>query len=143
MLICYIFSSPVSFNLLIVAWLEHFLSTVFSVVLFPVFHASYQQVNNIFHLSFIISINKSSLLNLFSIDFSYLPLVIIIKIYLTLHFLFLESNFLFLFLLSVCLRLQVNPQNKNQFSGISPERGFADFIFAHIILHLVVMNFIG
>ena len=44
---------------------------------------------------------------------------------------------------SVCLRLQVNPQNKSEFSGISPERGFADFIFAHVILHLVVMNFIG
>ncbi|GJQ71600.1 hypothetical protein Trydic_g11302, partial [Trypoxylus dichotomus] len=47
------------------------------------------------------------------------------------------------FVLGVCLRLQVNPENKNQFSGISPERGFADFIFAHIVLHLVVMNFIG
>lgn len=44
---------------------------------------------------------------------------------------------------SVCLRLQVNPQNKSQFHGISPERGFADFIFAHVILHIVVMNFIG
>ncbi|XP_076684425.1 dolichyl-diphosphooligosaccharide--protein glycosyltransferase subunit [Andrena cerasifolii] len=47
------------------------------------------------------------------------------------------------FVLGVCLRLQVNPQNKSQFHGISPERGFADFIFAHIILHIVVMNFIG
>merc|ERR1711951_346974 len=47
------------------------------------------------------------------------------------------------FILGVCLRLQVNPQNKSHFEGISPERGFADFIFAHIILHLVVMNFIG
>ncbi|KAG5894691.1 hypothetical protein JTB14_034739 [Gonioctena quinquepunctata] len=47
------------------------------------------------------------------------------------------------FVLAVCLRLQVNPENKNQFSGISPERGFADFIFAHMVLHLVVMNFIG
>ncbi|XP_050297097.1 dolichyl-diphosphooligosaccharide--protein glycosyltransferase subunit DAD1 [Anthonomus grandis grandis] len=47
------------------------------------------------------------------------------------------------FVLGVCLRLQVNPENKNQFYGISPERGFADFIFAHVILHLVVMNFIG
>lgn len=47
------------------------------------------------------------------------------------------------FCFSVCLRLQVNPQNRNQFHGISPERGFADFIFAHIILHIVIMNFIG
>ncbi|XP_005113102.1 dolichyl-diphosphooligosaccharide--protein glycosyltransferase subunit DAD1 [Aplysia californica] len=47
------------------------------------------------------------------------------------------------FVLGVCLRLQSNPQNKSEFSGISPERSFADFVFAHIILHLVVMNFIG
>ncbi|KAJ8926086.1 hypothetical protein NQ315_009943 [Exocentrus adspersus] len=47
------------------------------------------------------------------------------------------------FVLGVCLRLQANPENKSQFAGISPERGFADFIFAHIVLHLVVMNFIG
>ncbi len=45
--------------------------------------------------------------------------------------------------LSVCLRLQVNPQNRDKFSGITPERGFADFIFAQVILHLVVVNFIG
>ncbi|XP_055309440.1 dolichyl-diphosphooligosaccharide--protein glycosyltransferase subunit DAD1-like, partial [Sitodiplosis mosellana] len=47
------------------------------------------------------------------------------------------------FVLGVCLRLQVNPENKHQFSGISAERGFADFILAHVILHLVVVNFIG
>merc|ERR1712141_257120 len=47
------------------------------------------------------------------------------------------------FVLGVCLRLQVNPQNKLDFTGIGPERSFADFIFAHVILHLVVMNFIG
>lgn len=47
------------------------------------------------------------------------------------------------FVLAVCLRLQANPPNKAVFAGISPERGFADFIFAHVILHLVVMNFIG
>jgi oligosaccharyltransferase complex subunit epsilon len=41
------------------------------------------------------------------------------------------------------LRLQVNPQNRDKFSGITPERGFADFIFAQVILHLVVVNFIG
>jgi len=48
-----------------------------------------------------------------------------------------------LFFFSVCLRLQANPQNKAQFSDISPERGFADFIFAHIVLHLTIINFIG
>merc|ERR1712212_292682 len=47
------------------------------------------------------------------------------------------------FILAVCLRLQSNPQNKIDFSSISVERSFADFIFAHVILHLVVMNFIG
>ncbi|CAM1310110.1 DAD1 (predicted) [Pycnogonum litorale] len=47
------------------------------------------------------------------------------------------------FVLGVCLRLQSNPSNKLHFEGITPERGFADFIFAHIVLHLVVMNFIG
>jgi len=47
------------------------------------------------------------------------------------------------FILAVCLRIQTNPRNKKEFSGLSPERAFADFIFAHVILHLVVMNFIG
>lgn len=44
---------------------------------------------------------------------------------------------------AVCLRMQTNPQNKSQFHSISPERAFADFIFAHVVLHLVVVNFIG
>merc|ERR1712043_156905 len=47
------------------------------------------------------------------------------------------------FILGVCLRLQTNQQNKKDFEDITDERAFADFIFAHIILHLVVMNFIG
>nr|CAG4649024.1 EOG090X0KAT [Polyphemus pediculus] len=47
------------------------------------------------------------------------------------------------FVLAACLRLQVNPANKSQFEKISPERAFADFIFAHLVLHLTVMNFIG
>lgn len=47
------------------------------------------------------------------------------------------------FILAVCLRIQVNPENKGLFSGISQERAFADFIFAHLLLHLVVMNFLG
>ncbi|XP_006013525.1 dolichyl-diphosphooligosaccharide--protein glycosyltransferase subunit DAD1 [Latimeria chalumnae] len=47
------------------------------------------------------------------------------------------------FVLAVCLRIQINPQNKNEFLGISPERAFADFLFANVILHLVVINFIG
>ncbi|KAK5617924.1 Dolichyl-diphosphooligosaccharide-protein glycosyltransferase subunit dad1 [Crenichthys baileyi] len=47
------------------------------------------------------------------------------------------------FILAVCLRIQINPQNKADFLSISPERAFADFLFAHTVLHLVVMNFIG
>jgi len=47
------------------------------------------------------------------------------------------------FVLGVALRMQVNKENSGEFSSIAPERAFADFLFAHIILHLVVMNFIG
>ena len=36
--------------------------------------------------------------------------------------------------------LQVNPANKSQFSSISPERGFADFLFAHVRILIVVIN---
>jgi oligosaccharyltransferase complex subunit epsilon len=67
-------------------------------------------------------------------------------------------NFMRLF--AANLRIQVNPENKVDFPNIrflpffycisvkmnilfSPERAFADFIFAHVILHLVVVNFIG
>ncbi|KAI6182230.1 Activator of basal transcription 1 [Aphelenchoides bicaudatus] len=41
------------------------------------------------------------------------------------------------FVLAVCFRIQVNPENQDQFSSISVERAFGDFIFAHIILHLM------
>ncbi|MEE6514779.1 hypothetical protein FKM82_023121, partial [Ascaphus truei] len=47
------------------------------------------------------------------------------------------------FILGVCLRIQINQQNKGDFQGISPERAFADFLFANTILHLVVINFVG
>ncbi|KJH51630.1 DAD family protein [Dictyocaulus viviparus] len=47
------------------------------------------------------------------------------------------------FVLASCLRIQVNDENKSEFSHISPERAFADFIFAHVLLHLVVANFLG
>ena len=47
------------------------------------------------------------------------------------------------FVLGVGLRLQVNEENTWVFNGVTNERAFADFIFAHIILHLVVINFIG
>nr|CAX77901.1 oligosaccharyltransferase [Schistosoma japonicum] len=47
------------------------------------------------------------------------------------------------FILAVCLRMHSNPQNKNVFIPSCPESAYADFIFAHVILHLVVFNFIG
>ncbi|KAF8365518.1 dad-1, partial [Pristionchus pacificus] len=46
------------------------------------------------------------------------------------------------FILAACLRMQVNEENKDEFN-ISPERAFADFLFAHAVLHLVVVNFLG
>lgn len=54
----------------------------------------------------------------------------------------IDNLLIFLSLHAVCLRIQSNPRNQSQFT-ISPERAFADFIFANIVLHLVVMNFIG
>merc|ERR1712221_37658 len=47
------------------------------------------------------------------------------------------------FILAACLRIQSNPQNKADFHNIGPECAFADFLFASIVLHLVVINFIG
>lgn len=46
------------------------------------------------------------------------------------------------FSLTVCLRMQVDPVNK-EFSGISPERAFADYVLANLVLHLVVFNYLG
>merc|ERR1712212_1097 len=46
------------------------------------------------------------------------------------------------FVLGVNLRLQINPENKSQFTWTN-QRAFADFLFAHCVLHLIVMNFIG
>merc|ERR1712226_886895 len=47
------------------------------------------------------------------------------------------------FVLAVNLRMQSNPANAKHFDNILPERAFADFLFAHLVLHLVVVNFIG
>jgi oligosaccharyltransferase complex subunit epsilon len=49
---------------------------------------------------------------------------------------------IFVFLYLASLRIQLNKANQSTFN-VTPERAFADFIFAHIILHLVVINFIG
>ena len=61
------------------------------------------------------------------------------------------------FVLAVSLRIQCNPENASVFSAyaggdandtaptkrLMPERAFADFLFAHLVLHLVVFNFLG
>ncbi len=47
------------------------------------------------------------------------------------------------FILAVCLRMHSNPQNKEIFPDYMPERAFGDFIFAHVVLHLAVFNFMG
>ncbi|TRY86411.1 hypothetical protein DNTS_004190 [Danionella cerebrum] len=39
--------------------------------------------------------------------------------------------------------LPINPQNKGDFLTVSPERAFADFLFAHTILRLIVVYFVG
>ncbi|GAM28785.1 hypothetical protein SAMD00019534_119610 [Acytostelium subglobosum LB1] len=45
------------------------------------------------------------------------------------------------FILTTCLRIQVNPVN--HFKNISVERSFADYLLCNLILHLVVFNFLG
>ncbi|KAJ7781624.1 DAD/Ost2 [Mycena metata] len=47
------------------------------------------------------------------------------------------------FVLSASLRSQVNPENKNEFKEVSPERAFADFALGSIVLHFFVFNFLG
>ncbi|CAK9236935.1 unnamed protein product [Sphagnum troendelagicum] len=44
--------------------------------------------------------------------------------------------------LAVCLRMQVNKENK-EFKDLPPERAFADFVLCNLVLHLVIMNFLG
>ncbi|KAB5573834.1 hypothetical protein DKX38_001028 [Salix brachista] len=54
--------------------------------------------------------------------------------------------------LAVCLRIQVNKENKefkiddvsfNQLQDLLSERAFADFVLCNLVLHLVIMNFLG
>ncbi|KAF6762900.1 DAD/Ost2 [Ephemerocybe angulata] len=47
------------------------------------------------------------------------------------------------FVLAASLRSQVNPQNKDEFKEVSPERAFADFALGSIVLHFFVYNFLG
>lgn len=46
------------------------------------------------------------------------------------------------FVLTVCLRMQLDPTNKD-FEGISPERAFADYVLCNCVLFLGVWNFMG
>ncbi|GAV72368.1 LOW QUALITY PROTEIN: DAD domain-containing protein [Cephalotus follicularis] len=45
-------------------------------------------------------------------------------------------------ILAVCLRIQVNKENK-EFKDLAAERAFADFVLCNLVLHLVIMNFLG
>ncbi|CAN1259721.1 Dolichyl-diphosphooligosaccharide--protein glycosyltransferase subunit DAD1 [Linum perenne] len=45
--------------------------------------------------------------------------------------------------LAVCLRIQVNKDNKDFKQDLAPERAFADFVLCNLVLHLVIMNFLG
>ncbi|KAJ6262709.1 hypothetical protein Dda_1265 [Drechslerella dactyloides] len=47
------------------------------------------------------------------------------------------------FVLTASLRIQTNPANKSEFSSVSPERAFADFVFGSLILHFFCVNFIN
>jgi len=47
------------------------------------------------------------------------------------------------FVLTASLRSQVNPDDKNEFKEVSPERAFADFALGSIVLHFFVFNFLG
>lgn len=47
------------------------------------------------------------------------------------------------FVLTASLRSQVNPENRQEFKDISPERAFADFALGSIVLHFFVFNFLG
>ncbi|KAI9695637.1 MAG: oligosaccharyltransferase complex subunit epsilon [Bogoriella megaspora] len=47
------------------------------------------------------------------------------------------------FVLTASLRIQTNPVNKVEFSTISPERAFADYVFGSVLLHFFCVNFIN
>ncbi|KAF2459893.1 DAD family-domain-containing protein [Lineolata rhizophorae] len=47
------------------------------------------------------------------------------------------------FVLTASLRIQTNPENRKEFSSISDERAFADYIFGSLILHFFCVNFIN
>ncbi|KAF9601406.1 hypothetical protein IFM89_019679 [Coptis chinensis] len=55
---------------------------------------------------------------------------------------FKKTDVVSFFYAEVCLRIQVNKENK-EFKDLPPERAFADFVLCNLVLHLVIMNFLG
>ncbi|KAL8846338.1 MAG: hypothetical protein Q9221_008578 [Calogaya cf. arnoldii] len=47
------------------------------------------------------------------------------------------------FVLTASLRIQTNPENKDEFKTVSHERAFADFVLGSLILHFFCVNFIN
>jgi oligosaccharyltransferase complex subunit epsilon len=51
------------------------------------------------------------------------------------------------FVLTVSLRMQINPVNVkdpiNRWQHVTPQRAYADWLVCNLILHLAVLNFIG
>ncbi|KAH0544486.1 hypothetical protein FGG08_001384 [Glutinoglossum americanum] len=47
------------------------------------------------------------------------------------------------FVLTASLRIQTNPENKAEFSSVSNERAFADYVFGSMLLHFICVNFIN
>lgn len=45
-------------------------------------------------------------------------------------------------LFAVCLRMQLDTSNQD-FKSLAPERAYADFILAHVVLILVAWNYVG
>lgn len=46
------------------------------------------------------------------------------------------------FVLLASLRIQTTPANQGDFPKITPERAFGDFLFASVILHFFVVNYL-
>lgn len=51
------------------------------------------------------------------------------------------------FVLTVALRMQINPVNvadpANGWTALTPQRAYADWLFCNLILHTAVLNFVG
>ncbi|KAI1142981.1 defender against death DAD protein [Hypoxylon sp. FL0543] len=47
------------------------------------------------------------------------------------------------FVLTASLRIQTTEANKSEFPSVSPERAFADYVVASLILHFFCVNFIN